>query len=678
MRKFVIIIASLIITVSLLIPTVAATDTSYTITFPENYEQRGENEWQTDSFMINDEATTVLASINFSESKATEEYVFSEQSLALSKELTKSSKGFVKFIDEPATDTVSPNNYRCIYQSYIVNNDGIESTICRYSFYSATQHCYIIFVASDPLFSHVEKTAEQRIVDTLTFEDDFFSALTESPDTTKFSQESDTTTETPSKVGLIVMGLIGILILIAFIFALHGSLNKKNATSSKAVDTVNYLPPEQKKANDIFVIDYSTLSPEELIDDITFIKAMRRVSSEPWNQYDFLFAARGYGWDMMLDWADYMAETDLDNISQVTTGSVIGEENDITNAYLSNGCKCKQTPELSSERGVLSVAGLSKTLRAPVKIVWVNQTRTLRVFTLIDNNLLIAKYVETAVRRTFGTAEAMKLGKPISEETPKEKTSTEPVKINGMEIHINSADFINWKSKNSATPQYEFTGSIALRGKDPVISLYEDGTKTREYCLQTEGEESFDGKYFLTSVRLGVIGNPPAPTMQLDGFISDTPDERKMENKDIGYRMEGHYLTCGGNISKQRYEAMRGQDLPQKALKYPGFTTPANIRLVGICPECGKSFAFHGYAFYMMQNDVAYSDDGLYCCQISSYDEDIKTKVFEVDGKTFRYYNSFCCPHCNAPYIDYGKYPENKVFGVSGCVHLNTKHYKVK
>ena len=90
MRKFVIIIASLIITVSLLIPTVAATDTSYTITFPENYEQRGENEWQTDSFMINDEATTVLASINFSESKATEEYVFSEQSLALSKELTKS------------------------------------------------------------------------------------------------------------------------------------------------------------------------------------------------------------------------------------------------------------------------------------------------------------------------------------------------------------------------------------------------------------------------------------------------------------------------------------------------------------------------------------------------------------------------------------------------------------
>ena len=63
--------------------------------------------------------------------------------------------------------------------------------------------------------------------------------------------------------------------------------------------------------------------------------------------------------------------------------------------------------------GILSVAGIIQTLKVPMKIVWFNQTRILRFFTLIDDELLIKKYVETVIRRTFGTKDAMKLGKPI-------------------------------------------------------------------------------------------------------------------------------------------------------------------------------------------------------------------------------------------------------------------------
>ena len=63
--------------------------------------------------------------------------------------------------------------------------------------------------------------------------------------------------------------------------------------------------------------------------------------------------------------------------------------------------------------GVLSIAGISKILKAPMKIVWINQTQVLRFFTLVDNDLLIKKYVDTVARRTFGTENAMKLGKPI-------------------------------------------------------------------------------------------------------------------------------------------------------------------------------------------------------------------------------------------------------------------------
>ena len=147
---------------------------------------------------------------------------------------------------------------------------------------------------------------------------------------------------------------------------------------------------------------------EEYIDDITYIRAISHVCSGPWNQYDILLASKGYGWD-------YMATADLENISQVTTGNLASEEIEITKAYKSNNNKCLNLPELETENGFLSIAGISKTLGAPMKIVWINQTNTLRLFTIIDETL-IRKYVETLVRRTFGTKNEMKLGKPIPEE----------------------------------------------------------------------------------------------------------------------------------------------------------------------------------------------------------------------------------------------------------------------
>ena len=163
------------------------------------------------------------------------------------------------------------------------------------------------------------------------------------------------------------------------------------------------------------VSNTAKISKEEYIDDITFIRDMKHIPAGPWHQYDVLLAARGYGWDMMKDWADYMAHADLEHISQVTTGSLGTQEKDITKSYTDNGGKCKNAPALETEMGVLSVAGMSRTLKAPMKIVWINQTQVLRFFTLIDDELLVKKYVETMIRRTFGTENAMKLGKPIPE-----------------------------------------------------------------------------------------------------------------------------------------------------------------------------------------------------------------------------------------------------------------------
>lgn len=163
--------------------------------------------------------------------------------------------------------------------------------------------------------------------------------------------------------------------------------------------------------------------------------------------------------------------------------------------------------------------------------------------------------------------------------------------------------------------------------------------------------------------------------MIIDGFISDTPDDRPMNTNDVGFRIEARFLEFGGADGKKIYEESFGMDLVCKGLKASNRTIPSNVRLIGMCPACGKSFAFHAYSLYMAQSDIAYSDDGLDCCEIIE-EIDKETWSYEENGKVFRYYNSFACPHCKTPYIDYKTHPENKHFGVPGCVHIGRKLYR--
>lgn len=172
---------------------------------------------------------------------------------------------------------------------------------------------------------------------------------------------------------------------------------------------------EEKNQNKTYKNQINTTT-EEYLDDVTFIKQINHVKLGKWHQYDVILAARKYGWQTMISWSDYMAQADIENISEVTTGNFVTSDQDITTSYFKNGCKCSETPELKTEKGMLSIAGVSKTIKSPIKIIWINQTKSLRFLTIIDNDLLISKYIETTIRRTFDTEDAMKLGKPLPEQ----------------------------------------------------------------------------------------------------------------------------------------------------------------------------------------------------------------------------------------------------------------------
>ena len=149
------------------------------------------------------------------------------------------------------------------------------------------------------------------------------------------------------------------------------------------------------------------------IDDMSYIAEIKHSMCGAWHQYDVSLAARGYGWGAMLDWADYMVSADLDHISKASKSMIVGApEENILDEYIKIG-SFKEMPLLQEEAGILSVGGMSKTVGGPVQIVWINQTRFLRFFTITDNEDLMRRYVETVIRRTINTPDAMKLARPV-------------------------------------------------------------------------------------------------------------------------------------------------------------------------------------------------------------------------------------------------------------------------
>lgn len=160
---------------------------------------------------------------------------------------------------------------------------------------------------------------------------------------------------------------------------------------------------------------------EPMINDISYIQEIKHLSGRVgfvlWQQYDVLLATQKYGWETMVDYVAYMESADIDNIDSITVADMPNEPSiELVHVYNQSKVGLNKFDKLADERGMLSIAGHSRTLKGSVKIVWFNQTRVLRVFTLIDDETLIKKYVETVIRRSFGTDDAMKLAKPVPTE----------------------------------------------------------------------------------------------------------------------------------------------------------------------------------------------------------------------------------------------------------------------
>lgn len=138
--------------------------------------------------------------------------------------------------------------------------------------------------------------------------------------------------------------------------------------------------------------------PED--DCLCAVRQLRPMADGPWEGYEFRLSG-DYGWQYMLENAQYMADADLRDVGSVTAGAnPMGENRQFIEEVQANGGRIDTCPALHDERENLGVGGISRTFGVPTKVVWYNRTDLLRVFVRGEARDIV-DYARHIVKRDF-------------------------------------------------------------------------------------------------------------------------------------------------------------------------------------------------------------------------------------------------------------------------------------
>ncbi|MBR7061269.1 MAG: hypothetical protein IKI34_06010, partial [Eubacterium sp.] len=222
---------------------------------------------------------------------------------------------------------------------------------------------------------------------------------------------------------------------------------------------------------------------------------------------------------------------------------------------------------------------------------------------------------------------------------------------------------------------YSFYSFIPLEEKTPDLSILDGEKLLAHYILENKENEDFSDK--LLCLRGNFICKNESVKLVSEGVVIQSKDvDINMAFKALDtiiYRFEILNISSDESELEEAIAQIDGAELEEKGLRYGNYITPANVRCVGVCRKCGKSFVFNTYNYPMGELEPAYSDDGLHTAKLHTAPVDKKNWRITLNGITYRYFNSFCCPHCGGAYIDYKNRNELKRAGNLGCVHFGYK-----
>jgi len=249
------------------------------------------------------------------------------------------------------------------------------------------------------------------------------------------------------------------------------------------------------------------------------------------------------------------------------------------------------------------------------------------------------------------------------------------IKITGTDIHINSG------LANSATEKEHIFRFISSQ---PTLRVFENKQLLRTFNIEPlSANPDLAGQFLHSSIR--ILDNE---AVMIDGIISTNPNEHPDWKSDDyeAIRFQPFFL----NSNEQENHKLKGQGLFARGLHFSGTVTPSGIRTVCICDHCNKSFSLQHFHAGFSESQYFYSSDSKQTLVVKySQILDLPTQLQEslseqqlkeIEEKlpnpttgngTYRYFNSFRCPHCGEPFIDFHTNPNSRANEYYGYRHIN-------
>jgi len=140
----------------------------------------------------------------------------------------------------------------------------------------------------------------------------------------------------------------------------------------------------------------------------------------------------------------------------------------------------------------------------------------------------------------------------------------------------------------------------------------------------------------------------------------------------------------------------KGQGLFRRGLHFSGNVSPSNLSVACICDDCGQSFRLQSFHAGFAKLGYFYAASGRFTLAVPatvpgapvptlralSDEEAAAIAALEQqlpqapDGTSYGYLNPLRCPHCRAPYIDFGAHPELRRHEYYGNTYFGEKLLK--
>jgi len=218
----------------------------------------------------------------------------------------------------------------------------------------------------------------------------------------------------------------------------------------------------------------------------------------------------------------------------------------------------------------------------------------------------------------------------------------------------------------------------------PEIKVYENENLIHTYKIETlSNNPNLTGQFLHSSIR--ILENSG---VMIDGIISKSSSTFP-EWKDEDYeaiRFQPFFLSD----KNEENVKLKGKGLFDRGLHFSGTITPMGVRNICLCDNCNLSFTIQHFHAGFSQIQYFYSTDSQETLivpytaienlpfQLQENVDDENLEIIEAilpipsNGKgTFNYYNSFRCPHCLGPFIDFENNKEIRMKEYYGNSYIN-------